>query len=99
MVTNEMQFKLELIHALKEQKAEIEAQIEALSDSVKAEMDAHGVSSLTAGNFSAKYTRYFSQRFDSAAFKEEHEDMYIEYTKSVPSTRFTVSVKSEKEAK
>ena len=99
MVTSEVAFKLELIHALKEQKAELEAQIDALSDSVKADMDAHGVTSLTAGNFSAKYTRYFSERFDSDAFKREHEDMYIDYTKSVPSSRFTVSVKKEKEAK
>ena len=93
MVTQDIATKLELIHALREQKAELVEQITALEDSVKAEMDAHGVSSLTVGKCTVKYTRYFSERFDSKAFKEDHEDMYVEYTKAVPASRFTVSMK------
>ena len=93
MVTQDIATKLELIHALREQKAELQEQIDALEDSVKAEMDAHGVSSLTVGKCTAKYTRYFSERFDSKAFKADHEDLYVEYTKAVPASRFTVSVK------
>ena len=93
MVTKDIATKLELIHALKEQKAEIQAQITALEDNIKAEMDAHGVSSLTVGKCTAKYTRYFSERFDSTAFKADHEDLYVEYTKAIPASRFTVSIK------
>lgn len=93
MVTQDIAVRLELIHALKEQKAEIQSQITALEDSLKAEMDAHGVSSLTVGRCTAKYTRYFSERFDSTAFKADHEELYVEYTKAVPASRFTVSMK------
>ena len=93
MVTQDIATKLALIHALREQKAELQEQITALEDSVKAEMDAHGVRSLTVGKCTAKYTRYFSERFDSKAFKADHEDLYVEYTKAVPASRFTVSVK------
>lgn len=93
METKNMATKLELLHALKEQKAELQEQIDALEDSVKAEMDAQGVSSLTVGKCTVKYTRYFSTRFDSKAFKADHAEMYEEYTKPVPASRFTVSIK------
>lgn len=93
METKDIATKLELIHALKEQKAELQEQIDALEDSVKAEMDAQGISSLTIGKCTAKYTRYFSERFDSKAFRSAHEDLYVEYTKTVPASRFTVRVK------
>ena len=93
MVTRDIATKLALIHALREQKAELQEQITALEDSIKAEMDAHGVSSLTVGKCTAKYTRYFSERFDSTAFRADHEDLYVEYTKPVPASRFTVSMK------
>ena len=95
MGTQELAMKLELIHALKEQKAEITEQITALEDSIKSEMDANGVSSLTVGKCTAKYTRYFSERFDSKAFKADHEELYVEYTKPVPASRFTVSMREE----
>ena len=93
MGTQDIARKLELIHALREQKSELQEQIDALEDSVKAELDAHGVSSLTVGKCTVKYTRYFSERFDSKAFRADHEDMYVEYTKAVPASRFTVSMK------
>lgn len=91
MATQEMEMKLSLICALKAEKAELEAQITALEDSVKAEMDTSGVSSMTVGGYTVKYTRYFSNRFDSKAFRAEHEALYDTYTKSVPMSRFTVT--------
>ena len=90
MVSQELAFRLDLICALKAQRAELDDQITALEDAVKSEMDTQGVSELKIGEREVKYTRYFCNRFDSKAFKAEHEDLYVEYTKPVPSTRFTV---------
>ncbi len=90
MDTQELAVRLELICKLKEEKAELESQITALEDSVKSVMDANGVTSMEVGERKVVYTRYFSNRFDSKAFKADHEDLYVEYTKPVPSARFTV---------
>lgn len=90
MGTQELAFRLELIYKLKEERAEIDEQITALEDSVKAELDKQGVSSMKVGEREVKYTRFFISRFDSKAFKDDHEDMYVAYSKTVPSTRFTV---------
>lgn len=93
MATQEMEVKLALIRKLKDEKAELEDQIAALEDSVKAEMDSKGVSSMTIGTYSVKYTRFFRNYFDKDAFKTKHEDLYDEYTRPVPASRFTVSEK------
>ena len=90
METQELAFRLELICKLKEVRAEIDEQITALEDSVKAELDKQGVTSMKVGEREVKYTRFFMSRFDSKAFKADHEDLYVEYTKTVPSARFTV---------
>ncbi len=90
MVTQELQLKLELICALKEQRAEIDDQITALEDSVKSAMDESGLNSMEIGGYKVNYTRYFRNMFDTKAFKADHVELYDEYTKPVPATRFTV---------
>ena len=91
MATQELLFKLDLICALKEQRSELDDQITALEECVKSEMDAEGVTSLEIGERKVKYTRYFRNTFDTKAFKADHVELYDEYTKSVPATRFTVN--------
>ncbi len=91
MATQDLLLKLELIHALKEQRAELDDQIMALEDEVKGVMDERGVTSLEIGERKVKYTRYFRNMFDTKAFKADHTALYDEYTKTVPATRFTVN--------
>ena len=91
METQELLLKLDLICALKEQRAELDDQITALEDSVKGVMDEHGLSSMEIGERKVKYTRYFRNSFDTKAFKADHVALYDEYTKPVPATRFTVN--------
>ena len=90
MTDTDVRMKLDLIVALKAQRAEIDAQLEALTDSVKAEMDARGVKKLEAGERTATFSRFWTTRFDTAAFKEEHTALYDSYTTEIPSSRFTV---------
>ncbi|MBR1437901.1 MAG: hypothetical protein IJ587_05125 [Synergistaceae bacterium] len=93
MATSDMELRLELIRSLKAERDELEAQITALEDEVKSELDTQGVSSMTVGKYTVKYTRYFSNRFDTTSFKEEHRALYDTYTKTVPTSRFTVNYK------
>lgn len=82
-----------LINELKAQIKDLESQVEALSDRVKKTMDNDGVDSMIIGDYSVKYTRFFSERFDSKAFKADDEITYLKYTKIMPSSRFTVNKK------
>ena len=90
MTDTDVRMKLDLIVALKAQRAEIDAQLEALTDSVKAEMDARGVKKLEAGERTATFSRFWTTHFDTAAFKKEYAALYDTYTTEIPSSRFTV---------
>lgn len=81
------------IEALKEWEAlaaEAAAEIEALKDAIKREMDARGVEEMEAGQYIARFTTVLSNRFDTTAFKKEHGEMYKMYTKQTTSRRFSI---------
>ena len=69
----------------------IAAEIEALKDSIKAEMIRRDVEELEAGRFIARFTSVSSNRFDTTAFKREHGEMYKLYTKQTTSRRFSIA--------
>ena len=71
--------------------AEAAAEIEALKDSIKKEMDTRGVEEIQAGQYIARFTTVLSSRFDSTTFKREHGDMYRMYTKQTTSRRFSIA--------
>ena len=79
------------IKALIAEQKELEAQIEALEDEIKAEMNLQSVSELNIGDFEVKYTKYASHSFDTTKFKAEHEALYKDFTKEVPAVRLTVN--------
>lgn len=82
------------IEALKEWEAlaaEAAAEIEALKDCIKREMDVRGVEEIEAGQYIARYTTVLSNRFDTTTFKKEHGEMYKQYTKQSTSRRFSIS--------
>ena len=80
--------------ALKEWEAlaaEAAAEIEALKDCIKKEMDKRGVEELEAGQYIARFTTVLSNRFDTTCFKKEHAEMYKQYTKQTTSRRFSIA--------
>ena len=83
------------IKALKEWEAlaeEAAAEIEALKDSIKREMDARGVEQIEAGQYIARFTTVQSSRFDTKRFKQElGEQLYKSYCKETISRRFSIS--------
>ena len=70
---------------------ELVAKIEALRDSIKAEMLERDTEELTAGQYIIRWTSVISNRFDTTAFKKVMPDIYKAYTKAVSSRRFSIS--------
>ena len=91
MGQNELLAKLNEIKELQVMQEELEAQLDALKDEVKAEMVKQGVEKLLIGSYKVAYTKYASHRFDSTAFKTDHKARYEQYTKTIEARRFTIS--------
>lgn len=70
---------------------ELEQEMEAAKDSIKAELAARGVDELTAGEYKVRYTAVKSSRFDTTAFRKAMPDLAAQFTRSVESRRFSVA--------
>ena len=85
---------IQKIEALNEWEAileEAKAEAEALRDSIKAEMLEQDTEELAAGQYIIRWTSVLTNRFDTTAFKKEHNDLYKEFTKQTSSKRFSIS--------
>ena len=83
-----------LIEALKEWESvmeEAKAEADALRDQIKEDMVAQGTEELEVGNYIIRYTSVLSNRFDTTAFKREHNDLYKQFTKQTASRRFSIA--------
>ena len=90
MSTIELSTIIEKLKEWEDIQAEAAAEVEALKDQVKAEMNARGVEELEAGQYIARFTTVLSNRFDTTVFKREHAEMYKQYTKQTTSRRFSI---------
>jgi len=91
MGTRALENRIMKLKALEAQQKEIESQIEALKDEIKADLDDKGVEQQEVGQFLIRWTRTFSGRFDTKAFRKEHERLYSQYVKQVESRRFSIA--------
>lgn len=69
----------------------LEEQADALKQQMIREMDARQADSITAGEYTIRYSLYESSRLDSAKLKADHGDLYATYSKRTTSTRFSVA--------
>ena len=90
MSTIELSTIIEKLKEWEAIQAEAAAEVEALKDQVKAEMNSRGVEELEAGQYIARFTTVLSNRFDTTCFKREHAEMYRQYTKQTTSRRFSI---------
>ena len=91
MTMNELNAAVKDLLAVKSMIAELEAQAEALTDSIKGAMVEQGKEALTGDGWKASWKNVDSRRFDSKSFKADHADLYDAYSKKTTSTRFLVS--------
>lgn len=91
MSSNEMESKVRELRELKRMQEEINAEIETLTDAIKSEMTARNTDTLTGTDWKVTWKAVTSKRFDSAAFKKTHGELYEQYTKETTSKRFLIA--------
>lgn len=91
MSTHELAQKVKNLKELQQLIEEATAEAETIKDELKAHMKAAGSQEITVDVFKLRYTSVTSNRFDSAAFKATHGDLYTQYCKPSTSMRFSVA--------
>jgi predicted phage-related endonuclease len=91
MTTNELTKTVRNLKDLMMMKSELDAEIEAAQDTIKAEMTARDTDEMTVDMFKVRWTKVISRRFDTTAFKKEHEDIYNLFTKATETRRFSIA--------
>ncbi|MBD5128650.1 MAG: hypothetical protein HDT43_01810 [Ruminococcaceae bacterium] len=89
--TNELTAKVKQIRELKRMQEEIAAEIETLTDAVKAEMTERNTSEMVVDCFKVRWTPVTSSRLDTTALKRELPEIAEHYTKVSESKRFTIN--------
>ena len=88
----ELLAKIELLNKYEAMMEEVKAQADSIRNEIKAEMEAHDLEEMIAGQYIIRYTAVLSNRFDTTAFKKVMPEIYMAYTKQVSSRRFTISM-------
>ena len=76
---------------LKALRTELEDEISALEDKLKAEMSIRETDELSAGAYTIKWTEYTTMRFDASAFKKAEPELAAAYTKTSTARRFSIN--------
>ena len=71
--------------------AEAQEQADFYKDQLKAELTERDVEELDLGEYIVRWVSITSNRFDSTAFKKTYNELYKQFTKQVPSRRFSIS--------
>ena len=91
MANNEIIAKIEALKEWEEILSEAQAEAEAIRDSLKEEMLEQETEELVAGTYIIRWTSVLTNRFDTTAFKKEHNDLYKEFIKQISSKRFSIA--------
>ena len=91
MATNEIISKLNELSELRRMADELNAEIEAIQDEIKATMTEQGAEELNAGEYKIRYALITSNRFDSKAFRASYDALYQQFVKPTVSRRFSVA--------
>lgn len=89
MSTNEIKAKAAELKELKAMREELEAEITAIEEEIKAEMGEQ--EQITAGPFKITWKPITSSRLDSVALKKALPDVAARFTKTITTRRFTVA--------
>ena len=84
---------LKQVRDLKELKVmaeELQTEITAIEDNIKAEMTAQNVTELQIDIFKIRWTPVISNKFDTSAFKKIYSDLYHQFTRKYETKRFSI---------
>ncbi len=89
MSTKKIEAKAAELMELRRMKEELDAEIEAAQDAIKAAMG--DAESITAGMFRISYKAVTTSRIDTKGIKAAHPDIAAAFTVTTTTRRFTIS--------
>lgn len=92
MATNEIIRKLNELAELRKMAEDLNAEIEAIQDAIKAHMAATETDTITAGAFKVTWKTVTSTRIDTTALRKDLPEIWQEYGKTSTTRRFSVSI-------
>lgn len=91
MSTHELDAKVKELRELRNFEAEVKSEITAIEDEIKAEMLTQNTDTLRGKESMVTWKTIITSRFDSAAFKLTHADLFKQYTKATTSRRLVIA--------
>ena len=91
MSTHELDAKVQELRELRNFEAEVKSEITAIEDEIKSEMLSKNTDVLQGQNCMVTWKTIIISRFDSAAFKLTHADLFKQYTKASTSRRLVIA--------
>ncbi len=90
MSINEMDSKIKELRELHRMAEELQAEIDGLTDSIKAEMTSRATDTLTGSDWKVTWKAVTSSRLDTTALKKALSDVVQQFTKASTSRRFVL---------
>lgn len=87
----EIDAKVKELKELRDMEAEVKSSIAAIEDSLKAEMLAKNTDVLSGKGYLITWKTIITNRFDSAAFKLTHADLFNQFSRSTTTRRFVIA--------
>lgn len=91
MSINELDMKVKELRELRRMAEELQAEIDAAQDAIKAHMDSQGVDTLAGADWKVTWEPVTSNRMDTTALKKALPEIAERFMKSVTSRRFCVA--------
>lgn len=91
MSINEMDSKIKELRELRRMADELAAEIESITDSIKASMDVQDVDTINGTDWKVTYKTVTSSRMDTAALKKALPDLAAQFTKTTTARRFCIA--------
>lgn len=91
MGTIELSNKVKELRELRHMAEELAAEIEAIQDTIKTEMTARDVDTLTGDDWRVTWKEVKSTRLDTTALKKALPEIAAQYTKTTNTRRFCVA--------
>ena len=91
MSTIEMDSKIKELRELRRMADELQAEIDSLQDTIKAEMTARDVDTLAGTDWRVTWKNVTSNRLDTTALKKELPEIAARFMKQTTARRFCVA--------
>ena len=91
MSINDMDSKIKELRELRRMADELTAEMESITDSIKASMDVQGVDTVNGTDWKVTYKAVTSSRLDTAALKKALPDLAAQFTKTTTARRFCIA--------